>query len=608
MRPQLLLIATALWMGIVKLAAQAPADDPNLINITTLEQLDAIRYDLNGNGRADNTAGATAYSTAFGTPSCAGNCQGYELRNDLDFNDTDAVMPGNQLSIWAENAVSTSVTNAVTGGWVPIGYNYNNSFLATFDGNGQKISNLYINTSTLSDVGLFGTVGRVGSDGEIRNLGLEGGSVTSTSSNASVGGLVGTNRNQISNCYATGGVTGGDNSRVGGLVGSGFAKACYATGGVTGGDRANVGGLMGAGSAKACYATGSVEGGDNARVGGLAGSSSANACYATGDVTGGNNARVGGLVGLGSPKACYATGNVEGGDNARVGGLVGSGSATTCYFDKSVAILTKNMVVQDGSAGKEKLGVGNDNSSRLLGKSKTDLQSLVAYDAVIASDASDQGALYRNWYEFGENGKAYWSLCGSDQYPKLRVDFDLNGTPSVAEFGTQDDCSASNTPLPTGVRPPVAPKADSELVKEATKNIDALETSQGTQDAEITSLKTSQGTQDTEIAALKARLQALESASTSNAREREMTFNVPQKAGDRAGAYPNPAAEVIRFRGLSAGSSYNYALYSLGGSKVLAGSLDRETIDIGALSAGQYILVLQDDYLAEVLREAILIE
>ena len=46
-----LLLALPLW-------AQ-PADDAALINVTTLEQLDAIRYDLDGNGEVRFETGAT---------------------------------------------------------------------------------------------------------------------------------------------------------------------------------------------------------------------------------------------------------------------------------------------------------------------------------------------------------------------------------------------------------------------------------------------------------------------------------------------------------------------------------------------------------------------
>ena len=345
--PRLLLIIIALWLGIGQLAAQAPADDPRLINITTLEQLDAIRHDLDGNGEP-TSGGRSAYETAFSLTSganntCSSGCQGYELMNDLDFDDVDHVLVGLQLSRWAKHAGDPTMHplasgpsiggapsftgTAVPGGWVPIGdlgakpYDSidDNPFVATFEGNGFTISDLYINTGAEAYLGLFGIVGiddkGTSSDdsddqvGKIRNLGIEGGSVTGTATDAYVGSLAGGNfEGQISNCYSTGDVTArGDESYVGGLVGlsrkGGPISACYTTGSVTGENSASVGGLVGhnsAGQISACYSTGSVTGGDDAYVGGLVGvleAGTISVCYATGNVTGENSASVGGLVG-----------------------------------------------------------------------------------------------------------------------------------------------------------------------------------------------------------------------------------------------------------------------------------------------------------------------
>ena len=94
-----------------------------------------------------------------------------------------------------------------TSGWVPIGRSDSAAFTAIFDGNGHTISNLYINSSA-NYVGLFGYTD-VGS--EIRNLGLEHGSVTTTGVSQGIytGGLVGRNQGSISASYATASVTGG---------------------------------------------------------------------------------------------------------------------------------------------------------------------------------------------------------------------------------------------------------------------------------------------------------------------------------------------------------------------------------------------------------------
>ena len=139
------------------LRAQTDHLDPDgnrLINFTTIAQLNAIRYDINGNGYADRSSDNDSYGNLFdiiGRNVATDYYEGYELMNDLDL----------ETSRWA-SAVSTT-------GWVPIGSSRTNSFTATFEGNGHTISNLYINnTSTLG--GYVGLFGYVGSGAEIRNL------------------------------------------------------------------------------------------------------------------------------------------------------------------------------------------------------------------------------------------------------------------------------------------------------------------------------------------------------------------------------------------------------------------------------------------------------
>jgi uncharacterized protein (TIGR02145 family) len=169
-----------------------------------------------------------------------------------------------------------------------------------------------------------------------------------------VGGLVGSNNvgflsnkgGTITNCYAMGNVRGGDNSIVGGLVGSNSSTItnCHATGDVQGN---TVGGLVGStnGTITNCYAMGNVKGRND--VGGLAGknSSTITNCYATGNVTGSSN--VGGLMGRneGSTiKDCYAMGNVVG--SSKVGGLMGrnEGKITNCYSAGKVTGTTGNTI------------------------------------------------------------------------------------------------------------------------------------------------------------------------------------------------------------------------------------------------------------------------
>ena len=133
-------------------------DNDGLIEVSNLEQLNAIRYDLNGDGRPDRDSSAEAYADAFpeatdGMVCPRNNCSGYELTWPLDFRDRAS---------YASNTVSANWTEG--SGWLPIGVG-GERFHATFDGNEHTISNLFINrTNDRNDpgsAGLFGVAGHI---------------------------------------------------------------------------------------------------------------------------------------------------------------------------------------------------------------------------------------------------------------------------------------------------------------------------------------------------------------------------------------------------------------------------------------------------------------
>ena len=77
-------------------ASRADSDGDGLIEITSLAQLNAVRWDLNGDGLADSGGSNISYTAAFPVASgpqqsCNagaegdGACAGYELTADLDF-------------------------------------------------------------------------------------------------------------------------------------------------------------------------------------------------------------------------------------------------------------------------------------------------------------------------------------------------------------------------------------------------------------------------------------------------------------------------------------------------------------------------------------------
>ena len=223
------------------------ADADGLIEIANLAQLNAMRWDLDGDGTAssgDETEYAAAFPNPRGTtmspPVCPTTitgvaCTGYELAANLDF-DTN----GNGRT-W------TTSGGALTGdgdeydnsgmGWEPIGTDAAR-FAAVFRGNGRTIDNLFVNRPGL--VGLFGstdTTARLESVG-LRNARVAGSGV--------VGILAGEAHGDVVGCYATGTAGSPTTPTVGGLVGQlrGEITASYSAAAVDGSDQ--IGGLVGA--------------------------------------------------------------------------------------------------------------------------------------------------------------------------------------------------------------------------------------------------------------------------------------------------------------------------------------------------------------------------
>ena len=347
-------------------------DDDGLIDITTLAQLDAIRHDLNGNGDATHADYVAAFpsrdtnaATRMGCP--LGSCTGYELMNNLDFdeNDDDRITSAD-TTYWNSGA-----------GWTPLGgadesNDANNDFTATFEGNSHTISNLYISLNTTAAnvatfVGLFADI----TGGTVRNVGLLNPSVSNTrSGDASfirVGALTGRNGSgsTVSGVSVSGGsvtstLNGTGLSTLGNLAGClvGYNggtvttshASCAATATGTYADTNNMsdtaGGLIGRNDSvlSDSYATGEVE--SSFRSGGVVGdargSSRTRGSYAIGNVSatksGGAAGGLLGFVSIGSRITnSYATGNVTVASNSDAGGLVGRTGASNVQVNGSYA-------------------------------------------------------------------------------------------------------------------------------------------------------------------------------------------------------------------------------------------------------------------------------
>ena len=267
-------------------------DNDNLIEIRTLPQLNAVRYDLNGDGVAASGATSTfIFSAAFPSPEsgmgCQTTCAGYELRNDLDFDN---------------NGSGTVDTSDAFPNWAPIGGTYS----ATFEGNNRTISNLTI-VDASGNAALFDRV-----SGTVRALGVADAEVSGVGgSTTEVAPLVSELTGTVIASWASGRARAGSTGlpRVAGLVGrmsgsSALLSASYTTASVAGASNSVsfTGGLvasLNSGSqVVACYALGAVSGGGyvGGLIGGNNGPTTVTASYFAGSVAGGTSTA--GVTGL----------------------------------------------------------------------------------------------------------------------------------------------------------------------------------------------------------------------------------------------------------------------------------------------------------------------
>ncbi len=259
------------------------SDDDGLIEVCSLQQLDAIRHDLDGDGApddypeqyGDHPAGAryvyadasvatrrsgppadlphygdytdaqrialhgAAFPSAVAGMGCpAAGCIGYELLADLDFDTNGNGKADSGDAYWNRGKGWSSIMGATfyqgTCLWFhecrlirgrPITPIYDPEFFhvkrfnAVFEGNGRTIDNLYISGRNVH-AGLFGWVGP---QAHIRNIGLTASNADSMVSGGSmVGALVGMLQGGIvSGSYSHVDVIGiGRNQGTGGLIGT----------------------------------------------------------------------------------------------------------------------------------------------------------------------------------------------------------------------------------------------------------------------------------------------------------------------------------------------------------------------------------------------------
>ena len=361
-------------------------DNDGLIEIASRSELDAVRWDNNGDGGPEQSTNLLEYGQALpnavvGMGCPFSGCTGYELTADLDFdsNGNGQADIGDDYwgygESWVPLGSRTTLMRRPSAPWRIPSLEAMDGFTATFEGNGHVIRNLYVDAE---QAGLFSEISR---HAVIRNVGLEGVNVDTGFDQNDSGGLVALNRGSIRNSYVSGVVAG--QGLVGGLVGfSGPYSSIlhsYSTASVSG-----------------TYDT-LVQGG----IGGLVGVNrgSVLGSYATGPVTS-TGAPAGGLVGGNGNliRASYSTGEVS--TSAVGGGLVGvnGGTVSDSYWNTE----SSNMATSAGGSG----------------KTEAELVEPTGYDD-----------LYANWNVNldGTVGDP-WDFGSETEYPVLKV-----AGPSVGE-------------------------------------------------------------------------------------------------------------------------------------------------------------------------------
>ena len=406
-------------------ATDFDATDNGLIDISTAAQLNAVRWDLNGDGDPD-AANSNAYGTAFGGRQHTA--------------DADAGRMGCPLTGCTGYELTADISLADYANWTPIGTD-SARFVTQLDGNGHTIANLTIGTAmsgnTDDKAGLFGMMDTAGS---ILRVGVTGANVYGgAASSQELGILVGESRGTIRFSYVTGQVTAdadGAFHKTGGMVGhlreGGTISASYSTAAVNGPTTAAnaqvTGGLVG-----------QLGGAANSNTGTITAAYASGAVGATVDAT---NGYLGGLVGYnfrGDINQSYAYGSVSPSlTTTHSGGLLGrtenDGNETDSYYDSTTTT--------QSDTGK---GVGYPTA---------DLQSPLAY----------AGTIYANW-DVNVDGVAGdddpWDFGTASQYPALKIDFNNDGTDSAYEFGVQGRSEVAPPPSGNGNggRPSVAPPA-----------------------------------------------------------------------------------------------------------------------------------------------------
>lgn len=346
--------------------------------------------------------------------------------------------PVNSDMYWASGAHCKLVCDIDLGGKIfehavispdfpDVNENYNGiPFKGVFDGDGHVIRNMTI-TPTLPEKGFLGLFGIIeGVDAEVKDLGLENITITSSGVMIYSGGLCGfngdmfggTSGGSIHNCYVTGSMTAGSMGQfIGGVCGlnvSGNISDCYSTVSV---NCIEEGFALGSfcsynisGTISNCYSTGAVTGAVSAAYsGGFCGANAGfiDNCYSMGNLICGNNSMIiGGFCGYhigGIISNCYSAGAVSNESNPDnvwgFCGMVESGSMSNSFWDISKCGKTTGYYLEPSGGGTATNVVGKTTSLMQTESTFTD----AGWDFVgtwWVNEARDYPKLF--WQPFGD--------------------------------------------------------------------------------------------------------------------------------------------------------------------------------------------------------------
>jgi hypothetical protein len=306
------------------------------------------------------------------------------------------------------NGAHYKLTNNIDVGesfWTPIG-DMGNPFKGKFDGDGKKISNIYIGTeSNPNDThGLAGLFGYI-INGSIKNVGVSVRIFLDKEGATMVGGLSGAAENTtISNSYVTGVVINRDEGHVGGFVGSGFETSISNS-------------------------------------------------YVSCDVTG-NKGMIGGFLGfymssnadLYNIQNSYTTGHVTGGENAVVGAFIGnsikSDSIKKCYYNSD----SKQEVNGVERLLEDKKGIGQSDGDPIIKTTSEKMKASKGTEGALVDILNtNKGSDYPTWYTWNQDsGKndAYPTMAASVPASTLNVSI-ATGSVSGSTKATISDSATS---------------------------------------------------------------------------------------------------------------------------------------------------------------------